>query len=102
MAVSHIAETLGSATSSSEVKARSVDIQADSNSFVGTFVVQRKLDATTGWVTATSTDGTPYEFTDAGCDIVAEAAGRCKWRVTVTAYTSGSIDVSMKRGDDTV
>lgn len=102
MSSAHIAETLSSATQSSEVRGRSVDIQCDSNSFVGTYVVQRKLDATTGWVTATSNDGTAYEFTDTGCDIVAEAAGRCKWRINVSAYTSGSIDVSIKRGDDTV
>lgn len=97
-----IAETLSSATTSSEVRGRSVDVQCDSNSFVGTYAIQRKIDATTGWVTATATDGTAYTFTDTGCDIVAEAAGRSKWRVNVTAYTSGSIDVSIKRGDDTV
>ena len=102
MAGSHIAETLSSATSSSEVKARTVDVQVDSNSFVGTYSVQRKLDAVTGWTIVTDETGANQTFTDTGCNIVAESAGRCKWRINVSAYTSGSIDVSIKRGDDTV
>ena len=102
MSVSHISQNISATGTTEDVRGRTADVQVKSNSFVGTYSVERLIDATSGWSTVTDATGAAQTYTDTGCNVVVSSAGRCRYRINVTAYTSGSIDVSIKRGDDSV
>jgi hypothetical protein len=84
-----ISTTLSSATSTSQVLGKNVDVHLyDSSSFDGTWEVQRKINER--WcIVATGTE------TDLPYDRVCENGKALPVRVTVSAYTSGTLGIEM-------
>lgn len=92
-----VSTTLGSATQTSSVLGKEVDVQIyDSSSFSGTFQIQRKLGGS-WYVCSDNLSGTTCEGTAADLPyarVIKNGKAR-EIRVAVTSYTSGTLGVEI-------
>ena len=92
-----VSETLTSASSSTSVMGKEVDVQVyDSSSFTGTFAIQRKMGAS--WYVVSDFDGTDCEETQTALPYsrTIKSGKAQEIRVTITSYTTGTLGVEIR------